>query len=116
MKVTNYVNECDLCGKSFTTSLILRNHIKITHQGIKNYKCMVCGISFGLHRTMKNHVRNRHSENTTQTCPFCDSNVKNLNQHILEIHNNIEKRFKCNICDKKYHKQSELQRHLKTMH
>ena len=36
-------HKCNLCGKAFHSQLIMKAHVKIMHEGCKDFKCEACG-------------------------------------------------------------------------
>ena len=53
--------KCDHCGKSFTHSGYLDNHINMVHEGQKDYNCKSCGKSFSQAGSLKRHIYNCES-------------------------------------------------------
>ena len=54
--------KCDNCGKSFTLSSSLKQHIKSVHEGRKDHKCAYCEKSFARSTYLRNHIKVFHSE------------------------------------------------------
>ncbi|CAH0403085.1 unnamed protein product [Chilo suppressalis] len=50
---------CDTCGRSFTTSTMLRNHM-VTHTGEKRYGCSLCDKRFTQNGSLSLHYRTFH--------------------------------------------------------
>ena len=65
-------NNCNSCGKSFTTSGILNNHIRAVHGKQKNYKCDSCGKCFTQVGSLKRHIRMVHEGQKNHECEFCE--------------------------------------------
>ena len=74
-----------MCGKLFLRKSNLTEHMSI-HADIKNYSCNICHMSF--------------------------SRSNNLLTHKIRMHGFREKQFECTLCDKKFHAQQQLTRHL----
>ena len=53
-------HKCEKCGKAFGLSSYLKEHIKVVHEGQKNYECYECGKSFGFPGNFKQHVKAVH--------------------------------------------------------
>ena len=75
--------KCDSCGKSFTHSGYLENHINMVHEGQKDYNCEPCGKSFSQVGSLKRHIYN------------CVS-VKNKWQMAVRVHEEL----KSKTCEK----------------
>ncbi|XP_063833682.1 zinc finger protein 567-like [Ostrinia nubilalis] len=50
---------CDTCGRSFTTSTVLKQHM-VTHTGERKYVCSLCGKRFTQNGSLSLHVRTFH--------------------------------------------------------
>ena len=62
-------NECKVCGKSFTRSAYLKQHL-LMHTGEKTYKCKVCEKSFTQSEHLKDHER-IHTGEKPYKCKVC---------------------------------------------
>merc|ERR1712150_411929 len=51
---------CAYCGKVFGLKQYLNNHIIRLHEKVKKHKCGVCGKSFGIKDDVKKHARKVH--------------------------------------------------------
>ena len=56
------------CGKSFTTLLSLKNHIKTVHEGIKDYICESCNKAFSHLDNLRVHTRTVHEGHRDYMC------------------------------------------------
>ena len=79
---------CPICDKILVQSNLNR-HVKIVHEGIKNYQCQICEQKF--------------------------SRSGKLQKHVKIIHEGI-KDYQCHICVKKFGQLKHLKRHVKTVH
>ncbi|KAL0861726.1 hypothetical protein ABMA27_009205 [Loxostege sticticalis] len=50
---------CDTCGRSFTTSTVLKQHM-VVHTGERKYVCSLCGKRFTQNGSLSLHVRTFH--------------------------------------------------------
>lgn len=50
---------CDMCGKVFTSKILLMNHQKY-HKGVKNRKCFKCPSIFTEDKGLRTHLRRVH--------------------------------------------------------
>ncbi len=60
-----------------------------------------------------------HVKPHTCTMPDCNYRAPNrfqLNQHFTCVHSNAERKFKCGLCPKAFHRKCDLQSHTKTVH
>ena len=55
--------QCKICGKLLSHATSLKKHIKIVHEGIKDYKCEVCGKASSLLCNLKTHIKTVHEKN-----------------------------------------------------
>ena len=49
--------KCDKCGKEFSQSQSLKEHVLFVHEGIKNHVCDSCGKAFGTSSVLKHHQK-----------------------------------------------------------
>ncbi|CAG0880816.1 unnamed protein product [Darwinula stevensoni] len=61
---------CDVCKMSFTTRVVLRDHMK-THTGEKPFLCDLCGEHFATLMVMRQH-RRVHTGSRPYKCQICD--------------------------------------------
>ena len=55
-----FLNNCNICAKSFKSQNGLTMHIKTFHGGQKDFKCESCGKSFFDARNLKEHIQTIH--------------------------------------------------------
>jgi len=75
---------CEHCGKLLTSSTKLVNHIKVIHEGIKDFKCKFCDKSFGSKNNLDLHEGAVHTGKLPYQCYYCNRSFsrKNLlNEH-----------------------------------
>ncbi|XP_060875482.1 zinc finger protein 675-like, partial [Metopolophium dirhodum] len=66
---------CNICGKSFELSYLLKNHLA-EHKKQINYKtnkCIFCGKQFKLRIGLNKHIQKNH--NSSYKCRFCRQNI-----------------------------------------
>nr|XP_056723020.1 zinc finger protein 791-like [Euleptes europaea] len=105
--------ECSVCGKRFSCSGILQNHVR-THTGEKPFECSECGKRFSRSGTLQLHQRTHTGEKPFE-CSECGKRFTrsgNLQRH-LGTHTG-EKRFECSECGKRFRCSSSLQNHVRT--
>ena len=56
---------CKICHKVFTCKYYLKKHIKVVHEGQRNYHCdrEKCGKRFGCQQSLKKHIKMVHETN-----------------------------------------------------
>ena len=109
---------CHSCGKTFSTSTVLKAHILEIHERHKNFKCASCGILFSRCQNLNSHIYAVHEDQKEQTCDSCDkmfSKVQNLKAHFLTIHH-AANNHKCNKCGKFFSREENLKMHIHFVH
>eukprot|EP00090_Calanus_glacialis_P022186 TRINITY_DN34235_c0_g1_i1.p1 TRINITY_DN34235_c0_g1~~TRINITY_DN34235_c0_g1_i1.p1 ORF type:complete len:519 (-),score=110.42 TRINITY_DN34235_c0_g1_i1:69-1580(-) len=84
--ITRKLYSCDYCGKLLTSKTKLVNHVKVIHEGIKDFKCKFCDKSFGSKNNLDLHEGAVHTGKLPYQCYFCNKSFsrKNLlNDHQL---------------------------------
>ena len=114
--------QCDFCGKVFTSSN-LHHHMKSHDENRpKNNVCPHCGKTFFDGKNMTSHINDVHKEIRRHICELCgysSSRSNNLKQHKQknhEIKTNPElfPRVKCHICGKSL--VGRLEEHVTNIH
>ncbi|KAL8566493.1 hypothetical protein ACOMHN_012312 [Nucella lapillus] len=110
---------CDICGKVFSWSLLLKRH-KITHLGelsvsdlnMKTHDCEVCGQKFAYPFLLRDHMVAHGSEKYLFSCEQCGKKLashRNLQRH-QKTHEGL-KPYQCNVCFKYFTQAVSLRRH-----
>ena len=102
---------CPECKQSFKFKNMLKTHVLKVHNG---WKCDSCGKSFTRQWYVKVHKREVHENTEKQfSCNTCDKqfkNINNLRNHVNMFHNDV-KNFKCDLCGKAFSQKGFLNAH-----
>ena len=112
--------QCKFCKTEWISHLSLELHIMETHKK-EMFSCTECN-----YVTFKKDARNKHiksvHENLKHICHHCGqefSQPKTLKRHLSKKHNEgppIERKYKCELCDKSYELLESLKTHVITNH
>ena len=108
-------NQCCYCGRYFSRSFNLSQHIKI-HTGVKTHLCSKCGKVFTDLSTLKQHKMHVHGEGERKyTCDHCQK--KFYSKSHCDEHKRThtkETPYKCSECGREYAYPLSLKRHART--
>lgn len=109
--------DCPKCDSSFTTKRSLIVHSAIHKEG--TFKCSLCDKVFSTLVKKRYHERCSHEKrNRVSPCPYCKlefSSYYMKNVHLTKFHN-VEHKYKCNVCFKKFILKNLLMQHIKKQH
>ena len=77
--------KCEICDKEFKNNIGLRQHIKNTHNFVKEHQCNICQKVFQLRKQLISHGNKKHHK-----CVLCGktfSKEGSLKKHINTVHN-----------------------------
>ena len=106
-------------GKSLdSSSLPQKQNLSVSKTSNKSFKCSECDEIFRWRAEYRRHAELVHGQKITDPlvpCHICQKQIvaKRLNEHIKSVHGN-ERPYKCDQCDKKFAKPSELRNHMRT--
>ena len=101
---------CDYCGKILSSHTNLKRH-KMIHTNDVKFRCTRCNQFFESQTKLDNHNREKHP--SPLTCKYCNkilSSSFTLQQHTRRHIKDMIK-FRCNICNRLYESQKELDKH-----
>ncbi|XP_077316111.1 zinc finger protein 652 [Lithobates pipiens] len=102
---------CDKCPRVFNTRWYLEKHMNVTHRRMQI--CDKCGKKFVLESELSLHLQTDCEKNIQ--CITCNKTFKklwSLHEHIKIVHGYAEKKFSCEICEKKFYTMAHVRKHL----
>ncbi|RXG72018.1 PR domain zinc finger protein 15 [Armadillidium vulgare] len=81
--------QCEVCNKVFRSANYLREHM-LTHSNVRSFLCEICGASFKTRPVHRNHMKVVHSQILQATCKICGktfSTKYSLKRHVLQHEN-----------------------------
>ena len=104
------------CDYSSSYKGSLTKHIASVHNAKKSFKCDICDHSFSKKSNLKKHIGKVHEIKKHFTCNQSylqkESSLKSyLKRHILLVHDEKTKLFKCSICEANFSLKRILKRH-----
>ena len=110
---------CEKCGTTIDKTYLQR-HLRIVHEGKRDYKCEHCGKEYADKKGLSTHIKSSHDNVRDEQCNQCGKlffTKEVLRQHIKNIHNKEQNpRFKCEYCQKSYTQKSYFKIHQHTIH
>ena len=114
--------KCEMCGKVFSRTFVLREHIKYSHEGVKRpekvkikVKCGYCEKEFTRKHVLKDHIRFFHEGVKSHECAACGKffpALRNLRNHTKKVHEGADC-HNCDICGKQLKSKYALGVHLR---
>ena len=117
--IKRYQRKCHICSKVFFNvgPAYLDRHVKIVHEGKKEFKCDLCSKFYTTKSHLKTHKLDVHGDDVRKyKCKFCHKQFKsagNLRQHESTHENNVHK---CDSCDKEFKSLPSLKNHFRNVH
>ncbi|XP_026870416.2 zinc finger protein 652 [Electrophorus electricus] len=102
---------CEKCPRVFNTRWYLEKHMNVTHRRMQI--CDKCGKKFVLESELALHQQTDCEKNIQ--CVSCNKSFKklwSLHEHIKIVHGYAEKKFACEICEKKFYTMAHVRKHM----
>ncbi|KAG5286837.1 hypothetical protein AALO_G00019310 [Alosa alosa] len=102
---------CVRCPRSFNNHWYLEKHVSATHHRMQ--VCDKCGKRFLLESELQLHQQT-NCERSIQcgTCGKAFKKLWSLQEHNKIVHGYAEKRFSCEICEKKFYTMAHVRKHM----
>ncbi|XP_062408433.1 zinc finger and BTB domain-containing protein 47 [Sardina pilchardus] len=102
---------CVRCPRSFNNHWYLEKHVSATHHRMQ--VCDKCGKRFLLESELQLHQQT-NCERSIQcgTCGKAFKKLWSLQEHNKIVHGYAEKRFACEICEKKFYTMAHVRKHM----
>ncbi|XP_006143207.2 interleukin-11 receptor subunit alpha [Tupaia chinensis] len=102
---------CEKCPRVFNTRWYLEKHMNVTHSRMQI--CDQCGKRFLLESELLLH-RQTDCERNIQcvTCGKAFKKLWSLHEHNKIVHGYAEKKFSCEICEKKFYTMAHVRKHM----
>lgn len=109
-------NVCPLCEKCFKDEDQMHKHVARTHK--KPYNCDKCHKGYFSDLALEEH-RKTHEVVSFHRCPVCQMQYKTvtgLKHHRIREHTDIEPKFVCDFCGKRFKLKLDLSLHIDRSH
>lgn len=107
--------ECSVCAKSFAQKRTLWTHMQEAHPEL--FSCSECCAAFTTPEYLNQHKAQHQKLHVCSRCGMAFTNKSSLNRHRQQMHSGTaltteDKVFACEICEARFHQQSDLRRHM----
>ncbi|KAL8608619.1 hypothetical protein ACOMHN_002849 [Nucella lapillus] len=117
--------ECETCAKRFSTKAVLKKHAHIharqkdpSASGSKRmpYICDVCGAEISKKSSFRIHMMT-HTGERPYVCDLCSRGYITKNELVIHRRSHTgERPFVCHVCSFSFPRNSDLRRHVSTIH
>ena len=108
--------QCNKCGHTFRTNLLLQNHLEehtvFDKLDSDDNSCPVCSKLFSNRKILKRHYR-IHTSAKLYECNICDKNFARVDTYKNHMHVHEEPKFSCSYCQRHYQSKTGLLKHFK---
>lgn len=119
--VTFKCNDCDLL---FSSTNEVAQHSKVVHKTTKYMfgLCKLCQSIFSSRSAMLQHFRKAHpgcEYDYEYKCQQCDDflvNKEEYTRHLLQVHNKVKFKTRCNLCKKVFSQEGKMKSHFEKYH
>ncbi|XP_050400214.1 zinc finger and BTB domain-containing protein 17 isoform X6 [Patella vulgata] len=119
----NVEHKCEICSKSYNTSKVLKNHIKMVHE-IQELECNICYRDYKTPASLRRHITQVHGsqapgQRVYYMCPDCElafTSTAYYAEHIQTLHPERAKHLHCMFCGKEYDKLEKILLHIHLEH
>ncbi|XP_069760877.1 zinc finger protein 652 isoform X2 [Narcine bancroftii] len=102
---------CEKCPRVFNNRWYLEKHMTVTHSRMQI--CDKCGKKFALENELALHQQTECEKNIQcVSCGKCFKKLWSLHEHIKVVHSFAEKKFACEICEKKFYTMAHVRKHM----
>lgn len=95
------LNECNICNRKFSQSILLKNHMIRMHSEQNDFRCKFCQKKFYTKKHLDQHLKRLHSKGEIRKY-ICDYDGK-IYYNRQDMHRHIKLHYskvKCEICNK----------------
>ncbi|XP_077295780.1 uncharacterized protein LOC143918007 [Arctopsyche grandis] len=110
---------CHICARFFTKKSNLMTHVLRHKHSQDVHTCDVCKKQYKGAENLRNHMRYHISPTGIYKCPQCPvrfSSYYKRVKHLIDVHDDEAKKYKCKHCSKRYYQSCTLSRHIKAVH
>jgi uncharacterized Zn-finger protein len=106
--------KCEACNKQFRN---LERHNREFHPENASQQCDICSKAFLRPSQLRAHKINVHGQ-LPDVCSICDTEVKNLSQHLVTVHETPPVRLACDVpgCQTTFAAPSHKRAHMASVH
>ncbi|KAK5644507.1 hypothetical protein RI129_005807 [Pyrocoelia pectoralis] len=105
--------KCPICFTSINDSLLLEQHLALSHAKDVTYKCGICTFVCQYHGDYLNHMKN-HFSGPPYKCDFCDLTTDHITKLIAHRSKHLDESvYQCSFCSFKCRLKQNFVSHLK---